>query len=268
MTDNQVDQKYNSDSEDEIVETVEPTQAAVQKALNKARVHRDTNLIESKNERRSKNSTPRPQVFYNPDNDMDNRSIATTPVSMAGEYRDERGRPMQVVAIPAGAKLKTLSDDDSDEVDNFADMSYEEIQTNLRLLGDVVHTEKLHISSNGKEMNVDDRYLQSMWRWWSSDSRGKTLRFIQHVYSQAEKYCNELVEKVNNRENPKENTEKLIRLWNLIKSSGKGLDRLNMTYGEDKKFAAKIGTIKENYETYVDHTLKKTIDGFKTKYGN
>lgn len=263
MADNLDNKGDYSDSEEDV------TQTAVQKALNKARDHRDTHLIDPKSgSRGSRGSNQRPQVFYNPDHDVDARSVATTTVSMAGEYRDEKGRPMQVVAIPAGTKLKTLTDDDSDEADNFMEMTYEEIQTNLRLLADIVHTEKLHISANGKEMSVDDRYVQSFWRWWSADSRSKTLRFIQHIYGQAERYCTNLVEKINNRETPKENTEKLIRLWNLIKSSGKGLDRLNMTYGEDKKIAAKIGTIKENYETYVEHTLKQTIDSLKSKYGN
>lgn len=246
----------------------------VNNALNRAREHRDANLtsittseIRNTSENRK---TARPKVYYNPDNEApDVRSSATTIVSMAGEYRDASGRTMQVVAIPAGTKLKTIiADTDSDDPDKFDDMSYEEIQTNLRLLSDVVQAEKLHISSNGKEMNVDDRVGKVFWRWWSGDSRAKTIAFVQHLYSQAEKLCNSLVNKVDMKEEPKENTEKLIRLWNLIKSSGKGLDRLNMTYSDDKKFAAKIGTIKENYETYVDQTLKKTIDGFKSKYGD
>ena len=277
MADPQAD-NYNMNTEyygdDVDVGVEDSTKNAVQQALMNAREHRDTNLTDprkagSRGSRDSRGSrvTPRPQVFYNPENDApDTRSSMTTTVSMAGEYRDDRGRPMQVVAIPHGAKLKTVGDSDSDDGPNFDEMTYEELQTNLRLLSDVVQTEKLHISSNGKEMNVDDRFGQALWRWWSGDSRKQTMLFIEHLYQQAEIYCNNLVSKVNDGENPKENTEKLIRLWNLIKASGKGLDRLNMTYSDDKKIAARIGTIKENYETYVDQTLKKTIDGFKSKY--
>jgi hypothetical protein len=270
MADHQADTNNNPVSEysDEDVEVVDPTKMAVQHALNRAREHRDTTLTDHKSgSRGSRGSrgTSRPQVYYNPDNDApDTRSTATTTVSMAGEYLDENGRPMRVVAIPKGAKIKTVGDDDSDDGEEFDALTYDEIQINLRLMGDLVQDEKIHISSDRKTMVVDNRYdLMGARRAWSGDSRTKTLRFIKHVYAQTEALCNDIVDKVKSNSSPKENTEKLINLYGLIQASAKGLDRLNMTYATDKLCSAKIATIKKGYETYCDQTLKKTIDGFK-----
>lgn len=249
------------------------TKNAVQQALMNAREHRDANLTDtrkvgSRGSRDSRGSrvTPRPQVFYNPDNDApDTRSSMTTTVSMAGEYRDDRGRPMQVVAIPHGAKLKTVGDSDSDSDDGttFPTLTYESIQVNLGLLSDLDQDEKLHISADGTKMYVDTRYFQTGRRWYSGDSRHKTLRFIKHLYTETEKLCEEIVALVDANDHPKENTEKLMNLYGLIQGSARGLDRMNITYSDDKWCLSEIRTIKKSYETYCDRTLKGTIDGFK-----
>jgi hypothetical protein len=270
MSDREINPPYDADEHsDKSVE--DHTQTAVQRALNNAREHRDRNLTrDEKSSKSSKKPKSRPQYFYNPEVEADNRSVATTAVSMAGEYVGADGRAMQVVAIPAGAKLKTVGDgesDDDDDMEEFEDLTYDEIQINLRLLGDLVQDEKIHISSDRKTMVVDNRYdMMGVRRAWSGDSRGKSLRFVKHVFGQTEDLCNDIVDRVNRNDQPKENTEKLINLYGLITASAKGLDRLNMTYASDKLCAARIATIKKGYETYCDQTLKKTIDGFKQNY--
>jgi len=225
---------------------------AVQAALNGAREYRDKNLIK-----------PKPATvikkYYNPDSDT--KSVVSA-VAANGEYRDANGRPMQVVAIPAGTKIKNLVDDGSSD-NSFPQLNYEEIQVNLRILSDLVSDEKICISENNKTIEIDKRYMQSIRRWYSGDSRARTLEFIKHVYAETEALCNDIVQKVKANQEPKENTEKLINLYSLIGSSGKGLDRLNITYQDDKTNSAKISTIKKSYETYCDRTLKGTIDGFK-----
>lgn len=248
-------------------EEVDANKTAVQLSLNRAREFRDTNLTDprsgSKGSRGSKASkSSRNQVFYNPDND-DARSVATT-VSMAGEYTDENGRPMRVVAIPKGAKLKTVNDSDSDDDGAaFPALDYEMIQVNLGLLGDLDQDEKLHVSADRTKMYVDDRYLQTARRWYSGDSRHKTLRFIKHLYNETEILCSDIVKKVEAGDHPKENTEKLMNLYGLIQGSSRGLDRLNITYSDDKWCLSEIRTIKKSYETYCDRTLKGTIEGFR-----
>lgn len=247
---------FHDESEDDLQKS---QVAEVQQALNNARINRDQNLRRAPEPRKNKVRT---KFYHNPDNDaMDTRSVMTT-ATVSGQYTDQNGRPMQLLAIPAGTKLQGLTSAD-DENSDFTDLTYEEIQINLRLLGDIVQDEKLHISSDKKTMVVDNRVGQTARRWYSGDSRSKTLKFIKHVYDETEKLCSEIVNQVNNKDEPKENTEKLINLYGLIQQSAKGLDRLNMTYSDDKLCAAKIATIKVYFETYCDRTLKGAIDGFK-----
>ena len=252
----------------------------VQRALNNARNYRDQNLtakrveraeraerLPERSERNAKSKQKRPQVFYNPsqnDDDLQsNYSVAPSVAGAAGEYRDSQGKAMQLIAIPANTKFQAYNSQEDDDTYNFKELSYEDIQINLRLLGDIVQDEKLHISANGKKMQVDERTFQPLRRYMCDDSRDKTLEFIKHVYHETERLCEEIVDLVERNEKPKENTEKLINLYGLIGSSGRGLDRLNMTYSDDKLFAAKISTIKKDFETYCDRTLKGTIEGFK-----
>lgn len=242
----------------------------IRMALENAREYRDRTVTSKRPAERTTERLPErlPVREFHRDDD-DTRSVATAQMSSAmssamtvnGTYLGPDGRPMQVVAIPAGTAIKTVDTDAASESE-FQKLDYETIQINLRLLSDIVQDEKLHISSDGKTMVVDNRYAQHLRRYWSGDSRSRTLYFIKHVYAEAERLCNEIVDLVNAGASPKENTEKLINLYGLIQASTKGLDRLNMTYSDDKLIAAKIATIKKDFETYCDQTLKKTIDGF------
>jgi hypothetical protein len=249
----------NSSNDESVEETRNQSQGQVeeiQRALNDARINRDQNL---------KKKT-RIKYYHNPANEVDNapdtRSVMTT-ATVSGQYRDANGRPMQLVALPAGANIQNLTTGNPDDNSDFSELTYEEIQIDLRLLADIVQDEKLHVSSDGKTIVVDNRVGQTARRWYSGDSRSKTLKFIKHIYNETEKLCSEIVNQVNNNDDPKENTEKLMNLYGLIQASAKGLDRLNMTYSDDKLCAAKIATIKGYFETYCDRTLKGTIEGFK-----
>lgn len=267
------DQKYEGDNnndadiEAQIVssdsDTEVETKNSVQAALNAAREHRDNTLIKKQRARENK------KVFYDPknnrnnnNNNLDTRSIVSA-VTTTGEYRDANGQAMQVVAIPAGTKLKNLVDENSSEDYVFPKLNYEDIQVNLRILADLAPDEKICISGNNRTIEIDKRYVQAVRRWYTGDSRNRTLEFIKHVYSETEALCEDIMKKVRAKQDSKENTEKLINLYSLIGSSGKGLERLNITYQDDKTNSARISTIKKNYETYCDRTLKGTIDGFK-----
>jgi hypothetical protein len=172
------------------------------------------------------------------------------------------GREIHVVQVPTAPVEK----EENTEEFKFKELNYDDIQVNLRLLGKVATDEKLHVSSNGKNIIVDDRMLQFIRRKASGDSRMKTLAFIQHMYEETEKMCNEAVELVTSDENPKENTEKLITIYSLIRMSDEGLNNLIVTYKADKRFIATIQTIKNKFNVYCDKTLKSTIDGFKNSH--
>ena len=78
----------------------------------------------------------------------------------------------------------------------FNDLSYEDVQINLRLLVDLKEGEKLMVT-DGRYIQVDRRYVQGFRRYITSDSRSKSLNFINHVIYWSKKYCNDAVENIN-----------------------------------------------------------------------
>ena len=149
-----------------------------------------------------------------------------------------------------------------DDLDNFADLSYMDVQINLRLLADVKEGEKLMVI-DGKCITVDQRYVQSVRRYWTSDSRERTLRFINHLIESAKKYCNEAVDKVKKNESKQDNLEKLINIQSLLKNATTGLGRMVTTYADDKLNLATIDTFKSTITVFCDQDLKKAISETK-----
>jgi hypothetical protein len=92
-----------------------------------------------------------------------------------------------------------------DEVntDDFVDLDFVDVQINLQFLSVLKENEKIMILDN-KHMQVDKR--QSIMRYLYSDSRQKTMRFINHVVECAKKYCKDEKDKTF------KNTEKLSQI--------------------------------------------------------
>ena len=141
----------------------------------------------------------------------------------------------------------------------FAKLSIQDIQVNLRLLGDLKEDEKLMINEI-RFLMVDNRSLQGVVRWWSDDSRSRTIDFIDNLILMTKEYCQSIVNKINNKQHTKESFEELLRLHGLLNSSITGLNRLTVTYGNDKLSRAKIETIVSKIRTFCDMDLKKAIE--------
>ncbi len=144
------------------------------------------------------------------------------------------------------------------ENENFKELSYTDVQINLRLLGDLKEGEKVMIV-DGKYMQVDQRFGQSLRRYWTEDSRNRTVYFIEHVIEAAKKYCNEAVEKINSDNNKLINLEKLINIQSLLRSSLTGLSRISATYSNDKHNMATIETFRTTIQTFCDQDLKRAM---------
>jgi hypothetical protein len=74
-------------------------------------------------------------------------------------------------------------------------LSYHDIQINLRLLSDLKEGEKIIIIDN-KRMAVDNRYLQSIRRSITMDSRNKTLKFIGDLIKSTRNVCRDSVSNI------------------------------------------------------------------------
>lgn len=190
------------------------------------------------------------------------RSRAPPPTSNVTTAVTTDGQQIHIVQVPTPVKEE---DTDGDGY-NFKPLNYDDVQINLRLIAKVGIEEKLHVSSDGKHIIVDSRYMQGLMRLFSGDSRKKTLAFIQHVYDETKRLCNEAVDDISTGIEQKETTEKLIAIHTLIGMSEEGLNNLIVTYKDDKQFIATIQTIKDKFKVYCDKTLKSTIDGLESSY--
>lgn len=146
---------------------------------------------------------------------------------------------------------------DSDDYDiQFPKLSYNDMQINLRLLCDIKEFEKIIV--NDRYMLIDQRFLQGVRRYLSSDSRAKTIGFIEHVINETIDHCKSII-------NAKEagskidNVEQLFSLQTLLNGTIVGLSRLSVTYGDDKLCRAKIETIQSNIRTFEYLHLKQGI---------
>lgn len=189
------------------------------------------------------------------------RSRAPPPTSNVTTAVTSDGREIHIVQVPT-----QVTEEESSDKYEFKPLNHDDVQINLRLIAKVGIEEKLHVSSDGKHIIVDSRYMQSLMRLISGDSRKKTLAFIQHVYDETKRLCNEAVDDINNGIEQKETTEKLIAIHSLIGMSEEGLNNLVVTYKDDKQFIATIQTIRDKCKVYCDKTLKSTIDGLESSY--
>lgn len=133
------------------------------------------------------------------------------------------------------------------------DFTIDEIETNLRLLNDLKENEKLIISD--QYIMVDNRYFSSFRRWFTNDDREIIIKFINLIVLDAKKYYKEMIQKVKNGEESKENYNRLSTFTNLIQGSRDGLSNLSKTYEGDKLLKAKIETIKREVNYLVSEFI-------------
>jgi hypothetical protein len=155
-------------------------------------------------------------------------------------------------------------DDDDNNIDikksqyEFCRLSFEDIQVNLRLLSDLKEGEKLMITENRYAV-VDNRYINSLWRMISSDSRLKSFDFIIHVIQETQNYCNNTVNNINNNIETEKNMKKLVNLQSLLEQTIEGLTRLTETYSDDKLSRAKLRTIQKTITTFKEQDLDQAL---------
>jgi hypothetical protein len=144
--------------------------------------------------------------------------------------------------------------------EKFPELSYLEVQSNLRFLSDVKEGEKIIIDSDRKNMMIDQRILfQWARRSMFNDSRFRTLLFTQHLIDNAKRYCAEAVELIRKNIDHKDNMQKLIKLQGLLRTAGDGLGRLLITYADDKQSKAKIITYIDAIRVFCDQDMEKVV---------
>ena len=157
-------------------------------------------------------------------------------------------------------KIKTLDKNAQNDADLFPCLSFEDVQINLHFLTEIKEGEKVMIV-DGQYMQVDQRYIQAIRRYYSDDSRIRTLKFIGHIINEAKRYCTKMVEDIySGNSNDKQATlEELIKIQSLLYSAMAGLGRIASTYKYDTHNISTVATYQNSIKTFCDQDLKKVI---------
>lgn len=139
-------------------------------------------------------------------------------------------------------------------------LGFEEIQVNLRFIGDLKEDEKLVV--NEPYIEVDQRYLQSVRRWFYGDSRTATIDYIDHIVNETKVLTHDIVGNIEKGVDKKTNMERLVKIQSLLLSALTGLDKLLITYDDDKLNKARIGMIKDKVNAFCDQDLKKSVSHY------
>ena len=138
---------------------------------------------------------------------------------------------------------------------DFKDLSYSDVQINLRLLSNLNEGDQLMIL-DGTYIQVDDRYFFSgLRRAYSSDSRKRSLDFIEHVITWAQKHCLDAVDKIKRGEEEQNNKNKLKNIQFLLTTALSGMDRFANTYKEDRLTESYIDTLRKNMLDFLAQEL-------------
>jgi hypothetical protein len=137
----------------------------------------------------------------------------------------------------------------ANDAENKLDFTIDDIFVNLTLLSKIEIGYKL--VQNGKYINIDNSYFQSVTRWFYGANRNSTLHFINLVLHKAYEIMFELYTQLN----VQESVQLLLRLNNELKNSINGLTNLKQTYYYDKLVQSEIDVMIDNIRSKLDYYI-------------
>lgn len=138
----------------------------------------------------------------------------------------------------------------------FDPLSSYDVEVNLGFLADIKEGDKIMLV-DGKYMQVENRYISSVRRFFTADSRSTTIQFIHHVVKVAEDLCRDAVVHVQNNEDKQKKLQDLIKMQSLLRSACTGLGRLIATYSDDKLHRSMIEAIRDEIIIFCNEDIKK-----------
>ena len=122
----------------------------------------------------------------------------------------------------------------------------EDVVLNLKLISKIKQNDKMIVVN--KIIRVDNRLLQPVFRWYTSDNRIETLQFIELLVNKALDNVTNVVK------------EDLVYTSDLIKkeliNSLIGLENLNATYKNDIYISSKIDLLKDKIKKLCNYESK------------
>ena len=121
------------------------------------------------------------------------------------------------------------------------ELTEEDIFLNLKILSYVQVNEK--IKSNDKNIIIDNRFFQSVIRWFTQDDRAKTIENIETIIKRGIELINNRIRIIihtNSLIEQKDNIQVLERYMQHFTASIPGLDNLKVTYQGDSGIQSKL----------------------------
>lgn len=118
-------------------------------------------------------------------------------------------------------------------------LSYDFLLINLKLLSNLGKDEKL--LNNFGSLDIDNRYLPTFRRWFTSDSRANTYEMLKKIINSADYHSELLIKQL--MDDKKNNTDvkhKLDILTSDIIGAQTGFRNLIITYRDDEAFLSKL----------------------------
>lgn len=141
----------------------------------------------------------------------------------------------------------SMSDEDISINDNIINndkldlLTIDELILNLKLISKIKHNDKMIVID--KVIQTDQRLLQPIRRWWTSDTREDTVNYVELIINQTIQYLN-----INN------DNESILKELPL---TIRGLDNLKSTYKADQLFKSKIDILKEKITRICNNKIIK-----------
>lgn len=120
-------------------------------------------------------------------------------------------------------------------------LTIDELILNLKLISKIKHNDKMIVID--KVIQTDQRLLQPIRRWWTSDTREDTVNYVELIINQTIQYLN-----INN------DNESILKELPL---TIRGLDNLKSTYKADQLFKSKIDILKEKITRICNNKIIK-----------
>lgn len=224
----------------------------------KRSVQNDSTFLESDNDEPTPLDSRNIRVVGKNNNQDDDNDVFSEPIKPPRRHvkkKDSKQKKKQHNEEPS-------SDDDDDLKYDFSDLTDNMVRINLRLIGDLTDGEKITITDDDKKMQIEKRIFSSVRRYFSEDSRVKTVHFIRHVIRWTRYYAKNYINNIRKGQKVQYYMEKLTSIHGLLQSSIKGLTRLQVTYADDKHNGATIDQIVSDIRVFCNEQLKSALEKY------
>ncbi len=149
---------------------------------------------------------------------------------------------------------KETNGNSEQENDDKVTFTLDDLHTNLVLISKIMPYDKLFINKN--LLNIDNRYLQSIIRWYFVESRVRTINFIKSIVDETFNTIDEILKDKEYMTNSSENRDFILqRFTNELKNSIMGLNNLKITYDLDLLIKSQLEVIIENINNKINTCL-------------